>query len=192
MQEIVRERNLETGLGPLHVTACVAADLLHTEDVSISIFPIVARVPVGLTVERCSAILLNVHRHGPLECINFRIEFSNGLCGRPCTGQYVEAQEWSNEANLVVIGTEDAESLNRRYPALGLSAQSVVIYSPTSMTLRLEGLAGLEAPSFHFLVSENPATELFDVAAWFAVDELHEHLQKAWSLALTLPTRPPI
>ncbi len=44
------------------------------------------------------------------------------VTGHPCTGQCLDAQEWSDGTNLVVIGTEDGEGLSYRFPKLGLGS----------------------------------------------------------------------
>ncbi|WP_215264281.1 hypothetical protein [Epibacterium ulvae] len=134
------------------------------------------QLPPGMSVKRCTLLLLVVEAFVELEEVSFDLTFSTKAVGAPCTGQCLDAQEWSDNGKLVVIGTEDGEALSYRFPQIGLEDKAVVELSDRSMTLRLADLGKRNRPSFHFIIAENDDPEPVESSAWFAVDQAHEFL----------------
>ena len=127
-----------------------------------------------MSVKKCTLLRLVVEGLVELEEVILNLTLNATVVGEPCTGQCLDAQEWSENGNLVVIGTEDGEALSYRYPGLGLEDQVVVEMSPKAMKLRLRQLGMPMRPSFHFIIAENDDPEPVESSAWFAVDQSHD------------------
>lgn len=177
-----RSLSFETAIGEFVVTALVMSNGSRRPKVVLEEREPKPPLPEGMRVQRCRAALLSVQNAEPmsrLSRIDFKIALSSGVSGDPCTGQGLDAQEWSKDGNLVVVGTEDGEWLNARLPILRCEDLAVVKYSPTSLALELENLPVCKNLSFHFVIAENPDPEPVDCSTWFAVDCPHQVIQSA-------------
>jgi len=134
------------------------------------------KLPTGMTTSACTAVLLQVREGKDIQSLRLHAELATGAVASACTGEYVDAQEWSNGESLVVVGTEDSQALDIRYPGLGFANILSVDFGSQSMTLKIDRLSLSPAASFHFIVAENPDPEPIERSAWFAVDQSHEAL----------------
>ncbi|WP_081161737.1 hypothetical protein [Ensifer aridi] len=176
MSVLCRELFLPTRLGLVRFHARVTAYGLTDSDLTLRLVSFDPKLPPGMSVLNCTATLLTLESEGAVQsiCLEARIDTSNEAS--PCTGEYLDAQEWSDGDNLVVIGTEDGAALDKRYPGYGFDRIAVVEFTRTSITLRLHPERELKSPSFHFIVAENPDPEPESASAWFAVDQPHDVL----------------
>lgn len=134
------------------------------------------KLPAGMTVSACTAVLLQVRPGKDIQSLRLHAALATGALASACTGEYLDAQEWSDGQSRVVIGTEDSQALDVRYPEVGFASILSVDFGPQSMTLKIDRLSLLPAASFHFIVAENPDQEPVESSAWFAVDQPHEEL----------------
>ncbi|MCP4406562.1 MAG: hypothetical protein GY807_02140 [Gammaproteobacteria bacterium] len=176
MVEVVKQLLVSTELGQISVVSTVVAHDLVESAVSLRAVTFDPKLPADMSVRKCTAILLAIDGRPELERVSLSLTLQNELQGDPCTGQCLDAQEWSDGENLVVIGTEDGEALDIRYPKLGFYDSRIVSYAENSLTLQLNGLPKLNRPSYHFIIAENEDPEPVESSAWFAVDQNHQFL----------------
>ncbi|MEM6497945.1 MAG: hypothetical protein AAF709_14635 [Pseudomonadota bacterium] len=165
---------VETELGRIEAVFSVTAPDLARNQISFCAIPFDPKLPADMRVRKCTAVLLAIDGLVLLEEVSLSLKLITTTVGAACTGQCLDAQEWSENGNLVVIGTEDGEALSCRYPGLGLEDQVTTELSDRSMILRLRKLGLHNCPSFHFVVAENDDPEPIDASAWFAVDQNHD------------------
>jgi len=174
--EIVRQTAVETQLGRVAAVAQIVSRDLAEKSVSLKVVPFKPKLPPGMSVRACTAILLLIDGQVEIERLSFGVTLESDLEGNRETGQCLDAQEWTDGSNLVMFGTEDGEALDLRFPNLGLDRIPVVTYTAGAMTLELSGLPKLDNPSFHFVIAENEDRDPVDASAWFAVDQNHRFL----------------
>lgn len=136
-----------------------------------------------MSVRRCRAALLSVYSEEIITHFRFSIALHADSVGHPCTGQGLEAIEWSSGGHLVVVGTEDGEYLRNRIRGLESSDFDNFMYTPTELILDLWGLPTGESLSFHFVIAENPDPEPVEASAWYAVDCAHQQILTAEIIA---------
>lgn len=174
MSDYSKELQHETSLGPLIVQARVVAGCASPESLSLKSADIQPTLPVGMRVDRCRAVLVRLTgTQGP-----FQLQFSARLIsqakGHPCTGDRLEAIEWSDDRSLIVVGTEDAAALSTRMSGLDIvQDQAIASYDRQAIQIRLSGKQSNDV-TFHFIIAENPAPEPTPDGAWFAVDVSHQ------------------
>lgn len=166
----------KTNLGLVRAQVTISGENVSPNTVSLEKKKLDPRLPKGMSVQNCTAFVLMVSGPAQIEHLEFRLSMENPIEGTPCTGQCLDAQEWSSGDATVVVGTEDGESLSDRLDEPELEDCAVVDYDKHALTLRLGGLRECEQYSFHFLVAENPLPEPVDGSAWFAVDQSHESI----------------
>lgn len=176
MIEIRQSLILPTKLGSLSFQAQVTGASLVEDDVSLQSIAFAPKLPEGTTTSACTAVLLQVRSGKDLQGLRLHAELATETVASACTGEYLDAQEWSDGQNLVLIGTEDSQALDIRYPSIGFANILSVDFSPRSMTFKIDRLSLLPAASFHFIVAENPDPEPVESSAWLAVDQPHEDL----------------
>ncbi|MDN3711797.1 hypothetical protein QWZ10_08090 [Paracoccus cavernae] len=176
MIEIRQTLILPTQLGPLSFQARVTGAFLVDDDISLRGIAFSPKIPAGMTLSACTAVLLQVRAGKKVQSLRLQAALATGAVASACTGEYLDAQEWREGGNLVVIGTEDSEALDIRYPDMGFANIPSVDFEPQSMTLGIERPFLSPAVSFHFIVAENPDPEPVESSAWFAVDQPHEDL----------------
>ena len=165
--------NLETMIGRIRFSAERSGDCLA----KLSVRKVTPLLPDGMSITRARAVLLEAEPCVHESSLQFNCCIESAVTGSPCTGEALEAQEWESKNNLVVIGTEDAEFLNRRLPFLGLAEyENIVRYKPNSMAITLKKVPKGVAISLHFVVAENTYPEPVECSAWFAVDMSHKSL----------------
>lgn len=167
---------LPTQLGFLSFEAQVTGASLVDDDISLQGIAFAPKLPAGMTTSTCTAVLLQVRQGKELQSLRLHAELATEAVASACTGEYLDAQEWSDGESLVVIGTEDSQALDIRYPGMGFADILSVDFGPQSMTLKINQLPSSPAASFHFIVAENPDPEPVEPSAWFAVDQSHKEL----------------
>jgi hypothetical protein len=91
-----------------------------------------------------------------------------------------DAQEWSNDKHVVMIGTEDSERLCQRLESeVVLSETSdlcFVEYEDAGLVITVAEVPAATALSLHFVVAWNQLPEPEECSCWFAVDVEHQFL----------------
>jgi hypothetical protein len=171
-------KNLEvrTAIGLVRATASFGAALLSSDSVTFRAINFEPPLPPGMSVQKCTLLLLVVEGLVDIEALSLNLTLESKAIASPCLGECLDAQEWSENGKLVVIGTEDGAALSHRFPGIGLEDKVVVELSDHSMTLQLYKLGQRKNPSFHFIIAENEDPEPVEPSAWFAVDQAHEFL----------------
>ena len=161
---------LETGIGEFSF-ACE-----RTKGCPVSLKQIVGRadVPEGMSVERLTVVLCNVPACSVESSVRFSCHYFGDAEGSPCTGEGLEAQEWSEAGRMVVVGTEDGEFLADRFRHLSAGEKEALAeYNKDSMIVHIRTIPPECNLSLHFALAENPEPEPVDASAWFAVDIPH-------------------
>jgi len=148
---------------------------------SISITEIEPFLPEGMEVEGSIAVLLTVVSPTRIKDLQFScawIDFDTE--GDGCSGEGLDAWEWEDSSQLVIIGTEDGEWLSSR---LGLGEITRDNY-PVSMEenrikINIEQYSANEELTLHFVISNNTLPEKEDCSCWYAVDVAHDKVIEA-------------
>ena len=172
LPEITKKHTIETGIGDFEATARISAKLLSSFQISLKAIKYKPLLPSGMEVTLATAVVLEVHGVQKIDKLSFQIS-TDSTSGHPATGQCLDAQEWDNGSQIVVVGTEDGEALSDRFPTEGFEEQAVTIYSDHALNLSLADLNGYDHLSFHFIIAENEYPEPVDASAWFAVEQRH-------------------
>jgi len=167
---------LETGVGQVSAISSIRASNLTEGCISLKSINFEPRLPPGGSVRNCTAVLLSIDGSIEIQSLQLELSIASKALGSSCTGQYLDAQEWSDQGKLVVIGTEDSEALVYRIPKLREENIVIVDFTRHSLTLKLKDLPKLTRPSFHFIIAENDDPEPVDDSAWFAVDQNHDYI----------------
>ncbi|MEM7173354.1 MAG: hypothetical protein AAF530_24535 [Pseudomonadota bacterium] len=168
---------LGTTLGSFRFQASVRPHGPNPPEVLITERQPTNELPKGMTIENCRAVVLEVIGPTGIDLLRFQCLLGNSdVAGSPCTGQGLVAQEWHNEGNLVVVGTEDEEFLGARQPFLSCRDPSIVSSQENTITIELKDISVPSRLSLHFVLAENPYPEPVDASAWFAVDCPHKLL----------------
>ena len=174
---------IQTPLGPLQFRARAGDNADLGETAQLFVLNPLLRLPEGMTVERATAVILEVRpnrRWAPFvfECLWLT---SPGEWG-PNSGQYLDAWSWENTEHVVTIGTEDLEAVCSRLPQLALSAEEYPIQSfDNGVRITIPVVEAGQKFSLHFVVAYNslPQPDPFDCSTWFAVDIPHRQLLAA-------------
>ena len=176
MLKMETDISLETSIGIITARASVCASDVPEDCLSLKAKRFQPWLPDGMSVRNCIAVLLTVARVSEIRSLQLMLSVATRSLGLPCTGQYLDAQEWSDRGNLVVIGTEDSEALLYRMPDLRSDKIQVVDFTRHSMTMKLKDLRVTPPLTFHFIIAENNHPEPVDDSAWFAVDQNHRYV----------------
>ena len=176
MREFKTDIQLETGVGQVTASSLICANDLAADNIYLTTFNFKPRLPKGMSVQNCIAILLTIDTSVQIRNLKFGLSIASKVPGSSCTGEGLDAQEWSDQGKLVVIGTENDEALMQRIPTLAPKNIVIVDFTSQSMVLEFRNLPLIGKQSFHFIVAENTDPELMDASAWFAVDQNHDYL----------------
>lgn len=166
---------LDSVVGPLEFGLSYASDSQATirwSEVAIS-----PQLPPGKSVLRCRAFILLVTGIDSLRLLRFRLQCNTLSSGSPCTGEGLEAQEWTTKTHILTAGTEDSLELNKRMPFLELGDfDEIVKYASDAMEIQLDFVPPNQTLSLHYIIAENSYPEPVECSAWFAVDVTHSKL----------------
>ncbi len=145
--------------------------------------PIEPKLPNGMVVEGCVAVLLQYVPLEELVGLTFRCRWKQlKEKGDVCSGEALDAWEWKHEGTLVVIGTEDNEWLSRRLRFVELT-ETVHAYPITMrynvVEIRVPLVPVGEQISLHYIVAWNSLPEKKESSCWYAVDVPHEMVRLA-------------
>ena len=175
MEKLSKTLSLETDLGEITIDAVVQGTGLSTANLTLTKLD----VQSGENVKNQQAVLCRVIGTKHRSKIVFTASLNTKLIGGSCIGQNLEAMEWENSHSLVVVGTEDAESLNARMPFLHLEEyENIATYRASSLQIKLNELEPSHDIGLHFIVAENPIPEPVECSAWSAVNCSHQYLDR--------------
>lgn len=172
-----RARDLRKSL-IVWVTPRLRAELL--------ICPIEPLLPPGMTVDGCVAAVWRVRANETVTPFMFECQWLGSTAHKhgPCSGQGIEAQEWTDGRLNVTVATPDAESI-LEYPVTGgvlpaswldylhsaeLGDAALVEYLPEGFRLRTPGLKRDETCHVQYVVAWGNESEE-NIGPWFAVDQ---------------------
>jgi len=175
----VVEDSITTAIGKIFFTVNAAeGDISEARILLTELQPF---LPEGMEVENSIAALLKVNSSVPIKKLEFSCAWNQfeGK-GDGCSGEGLEAWEWEDNNQLVVIGTEDEDWLASR---LNLGIISRENYS-ISMEKNRINIEISEYPSnkeltLHFAIAQNTLPEKEDCSCWYAVDVGHSRVIEA-------------
>jgi len=175
---ITKSLYFDTDIGMFHVNTNIVPEAKGEIRVSLLEKTPMLQLPTGMSVVRCRAALLQVSTMTPIKHITFSCTFKGSITASPCTGEYLDAQEWENSTNIVCVGTEDIEKLEMRQPFFASynCAKPPITFSDNSIDIHLLNVPKNSELSMHFIIAENLLPEPTECSAWFAVDFPHSNL----------------
>ncbi|MEY8211983.1 MAG: hypothetical protein RPT00_06970 [Gammaproteobacteria bacterium] len=148
---------------------------------SIAIAEIEPILPQGMEVEGSTGVLLTLVSPSEIKDLQFSCAWSGNVAkGDACSGEGLDAWEWENDGQLVVIGTEDGESLFSRLNLGELMRDNYpVSMNANRITIELDQYPANTELTLHFVVSNNSLPEKEDCSCWYAVDVAHKRVVEA-------------
>lgn len=164
---------IQTPLGNLKFqveSACVPMS-----GVSILIAPLQPKIPPGMSVSACYAVVLTINVPNPVLDLKFQalLEPISIVSSGASTGEALEAQEWNNQSHVMLVGTEDREYLGKRLPHNIIFPEAPFTYSPEALSIHIAQIPSGQQLSLHFIVAWNALPEIVAPSCWFAVDQAH-------------------
>jgi hypothetical protein len=146
---------------------------------ALEVVPLDARLSEWMSVRRRVGVVLSIRAAEEVQGLRFRCAWRAPLAvgGGPESGERLESQAWQVGADLVSVGTEDAEMLSDRLPRCGFSEElEAVRYLSDGLEVIIPMVHGGEEASLHMVIAENAWPEPHECAAWYAVDVTHRDL----------------
>lgn len=112
MPTFLRSLDVGTAIGLVRATASIEAALFSENRIIFQAINLEPRLPPGMSVQKCTLLLLIVEGLVNLEALRLELTLENNAIASPCLGECLDAQEWSENGKLVVIGTEDGQALS--------------------------------------------------------------------------------
>ncbi len=138
-------------------------------------------IPDGMAVERNIAVLFSVVSSVPIKALDFSCSWVkyNGK-GDSCSGEGLDAWEWENDNQLVVIGTEDGDWLGSRLNLGSITRENYpVSIQNNCIHIEIEKYPENRELTLHFIISQNTLPEKVECSCWFAVDVVHSRVLEA-------------
>ncbi|MXV05668.1 hypothetical protein DYQ95_00680 [Xanthomonas sp. LMG 9002] len=100
---------------------------------------------------------------------------------RPTTGERLDALEWIDGNQIILLGTEDGDALAERLQAHGLDTNTYkhaypLRYRPNGFDVLLPQVPAAASTTVHFIVAINAYPEPAEDSAWFAADVPHQRV----------------
>lgn len=165
--------NVETPIGRLIFELNMARG--EISELHISQCDIEPKIPKGMSVEGCKAILLRCTSKTHLKDLTFSCSWMElEEKGFSNSGECLDAWEWEHKNTLVLIGTEDDECLGSRVDL----KKSTSDYYPITMKdntikIHISEFPKSKVLTLHYMISWNFIPEKIDSSCWFAVDVPH-------------------
>jgi len=168
---------LDTALGIVEVTVSIEGTDIAADIIALSIFPLNPELPLGMSVNECKAVLIQIGETRKSFNLNYRAKLKSTISGTSCTGQFLAAMEWEDNKSILTIGTEDGEAICNRI--FGLDTAKFDFeesYEPHFLDIKISELIPSQEMSFHIVIAENPLPEPKEASSWFAVDYSHSKI----------------
>jgi len=148
---------------------------------SITIAEIEPFLPEGMEIEGSIAVLLTLASPGELKNLHFSCMWTeNDTKGDACSGEGLDAWEWENNGQLVVVGTEDGEWLSSRLNLGEITRDNYpVSMERNCIKIVIEKYPGNKELTLHFIIANNTLPEKEDCSCWYAVDVAHKSVIEA-------------
>ena len=173
---------IHTPLGRIVASGFVSA---HTKyKLRVSTFPIIPKLPEGMSVAGCHAALFDLRAKGSIRSIEFSLllENRNALWGAD-TGEGLESYSVAADGYIVQVGTEDGDVLAERLGKPKLSTQERYPFSISKqeMTQTIRDLDVRGRITLHYVVAWSRKPEPVESSCWYAVDIPHSKVMESAS-----------
>jgi hypothetical protein len=173
---------IQTAIGALFFSAYAKGRALATDEAIFYHTQLEPRLPPGMSVELLEAVLVILKPQVPINTVTISCKWvkTPGPWDDRPSGECLDAQSWVLGEKLVLIGTEDLDSLSIRLTEHGLlNAPYPVNYCNDGFEIVLPLVPACRITSLHFIVASNSYPEPVDCSAWYAVDVPHGHVLTA-------------
>lgn len=173
---------IQTPIGELSFSVSAYGQQLAVDETHLKHARIEPHLPPGMAVDSLEAVLVELTPHTQLRTVTISCKWVStpGVWDDRPTGEYLDAQSWVVDSKLVLIGTEDLDSLVTRLTDHGLlDAPYPVVYCDDGFEIVLSRVPARQMTSLHFIVASNHYPEPVDCSAWYAVDVPHAHVRAA-------------
>lgn len=92
--------NVETKIGNVTVGSLIHANDLTEDRISLKAIKFKPKLPARMNVQSCLAILLTIDGIAEIQCLQLTLSIATKALGSPCTGQFLDAQEWCDQGTL--------------------------------------------------------------------------------------------
>jgi len=173
---------IQNTIGALLFSAYAKGRILAADEAIFKHTQLEPRLPPGMSVDLLEAVLVVLEPQEPLNAVTISckwVKVPGPWDNRP-SGECLDAQSWVLDDKLVLIGTEDSDSLSFRLTEHGLlNAPYPVNYCNEGFEIVLPLVPACRITSLHFIVASNHYPEPVDCSAWYAVDVPHGHVLTA-------------
>ncbi len=175
-----QSKTLHTSLGPIQFSVDAVPHSKSPCQIDIKLLDLKPALPPGMAVRRLRAVLLLASSPAGFARLEFRCTFQTAIEADPAAGEGLDAQSWSGPRDVVTIGTEDGEALQRRMAWLTPKGDpfALVQYRHAGLSIPLERVPLGATVGLHFVVAENANPEPVECSSWFAVDIQHARLRE--------------
>lgn len=176
-------RTLDTPLGQIHFSARAEPCSVGGCEIELRVVEPEPHLPPGMSVRRVRVVLLLASSPTGFETLEYRCGFVTDIEGGPESGEYLDAQSFEGERDVVVVGTEDGEALQARMPWLQCQGHplALVQYQKAGFMVPLTKIPPGVKIGLHYVVAENSNPEPVACSAWFAVDMPHAQILRVAS-----------
>ena len=131
-------------------------------------------LPPGKAVELIDAYLVSFTAPFAVHAFSFDLIIHSATRdGDANSGECLDAQSWNFGNALLMVGTEDGESLKRRMPWLTVTRNTYPIeYLPNGFRMTISYIKPNQPVDFHFVLAYNRLESEND-SEWFAADVPH-------------------
>ncbi len=159
----------------------VKASSGEISNAEISIAEIKPLLPDGMEVQGSIAALLTVVSPTQIKDLQFSCTWTDcDTRGDACSGEGLDAWEWENTNQLVIIGTEDGECLSSRLSLGEITRDNYpVLMDRNCIKINIEQYPANKELTLHFVISNNTLPEKEDCSCWYAVDVAHNRVIEA-------------
>ena len=131
-------------------------------------------LPPGMSVDQLEACVLQSTTTTRISELIYECYWESPFAkGSAESGECLDAQSWRDEKSIVMIGTEDFDTLRQRLPMCVLSEKDWPPFPDNGLRIKIPVIEAHQSLSLHFVVASNPLPEPKECSCWFAVDIDH-------------------
>ncbi|MCY1535477.1 hypothetical protein D9M68_708840 [compost metagenome] len=173
---------IQTSIGELFFSVSAQGQELAADEALFKYMQLESRLPPGMAVDLLEAVLVVLKPQLDLNVVTISCKWISAptLWDDRLSGECLDAQSWVVDNKLVLIGTEDLDSLATRLTDHDLLNEPYPVkYCNNGFEVVLPRVPANRITSLHFIVASNRYPERVDCSAWYAVDVPHGHVLAA-------------
>ena len=138
-------------------------------------------LPAGMTVDATACVDVGITAGGPIHDFAFSARLLDmPEQGSPESGEWLDAQSFVRGSGVLMLGTEDGDSLANRLSWFNLnySTNYPIAYLSDGFEIGFRYVPPDKPLDFHFILAYN-ASDRRDSSEWFAVDAAQDAVRNA-------------